>query len=259
MDVDSHLRHLTEQASLLALAAERHGPDAPIPTCPDWVMRDLVHHQGGVHRWATHRIARPEIDPGPGDLEAFVGGWPSDDSLLDWFNEGAAGIAAAIHNAPVDLEAMTFIPSPSPRQFWARRQAMELAIHRADAESAGGAIAPFVADLAVDGIDELVVGFATRPMRRYRTDTTATILVAPTDSPHSWLIRMSPEGISTTADSTTPSGADSTTRSAADATISGTASDLFLFVWNRLTAADIHAAGDPAALALWSKTSRVGW
>ena len=251
MDVDSHLRHLTEQANLLALASELHGPDAPIPTCPGWVMRDLVHHQGGVHRWATHRITRPEIDPGSGDLEAFVGGWPSDESLLDWFNEGAAGVAAAIHNAPLDLEAMTFIPSPSPRHFWARRQAMEIAVHRADADSAGGAIAPFAIDLAVDGIDELVVGFATRPMRRYRTETTATILVAPSDSPQSWLIRMSPEGISTTVD-----GAECT---GADATISGTASDLFLFVWNRLTAADIYAVGDPAALALWSQTSRVGW
>ena len=45
-------------------------------------------------------------------------------------------------------------------QVWARRQAHETAIHRYDAESASGDVNGFDLDFAVDGIDEILVGFA---------------------------------------------------------------------------------------------------
>src|SRR6204780_1534249 len=55
-----------------------------------------------------------------------------------------------------------FLDAPSPLAFWARRQAHEPAIHRADAESAAGDVTPFPAVFAADGIDELLVCFASR-------------------------------------------------------------------------------------------------
>ncbi len=41
----------------MADAAGSTGPDAPVPSCPDWAVRDLVRHTGGVHRWATGVVA----------------------------------------------------------------------------------------------------------------------------------------------------------------------------------------------------------
>lgn len=50
---------------------------------------------------------------------------------------------------------MLGVPATSPRAFWARRQAHETAIHRADAESALATVpewnAAFAADLTVAG------------------------------------------------------------------------------------------------------------
>ena len=251
MEVNEHLRHIDAQAALLVAAANHHGPDASIPTCPGWAMRDLVHHLGGVHRWAAGRITSPDLEPASNDLEEFSGGWPTDESLIDWFNAGAAGIVNAIREAPLDLKAMTFIPSSSPRQFWARRQAMEISIHRADAESAGGTFTAFETELALDGIDELVNGFATRPMKRYRSETAHSMHLVPTDAHMNWLVSMGPDGI-TTAVNPEP-------RITADVTVSASASDLFLFVWNRLETTDVRVEGDPAAFELWSRLSRVGW
>lgn len=45
--------------------------------------------------------------------------------------------------------------------FWARWQADETAIHRADAELASGQVIAFAPEFAADGVDELVIGFST--------------------------------------------------------------------------------------------------
>ena len=78
-----------------------------------------------------------------------------------------------LRSVPDDVRAMVFLKdAPPPRRFWARRQAHETTIHAVDAlaaslggcptsdESAGAL--PIDAELAVDGIDELVSGFMPR-------------------------------------------------------------------------------------------------
>ena len=37
----------------MAVWSRAAGADAPVPTCPGWTVRDLLAHQGMVHRWAT--------------------------------------------------------------------------------------------------------------------------------------------------------------------------------------------------------------
>src|SRR5947208_6121400 len=41
MDVDQHIDALDEAGTQLATAAETAGLDAPVPTCPEWKVRDL--------------------------------------------------------------------------------------------------------------------------------------------------------------------------------------------------------------------------
>lgn len=45
MDVGERIDALRREGRLLV--------DAAVRTCPGWVVRDLVRHLGGVHRWAT--------------------------------------------------------------------------------------------------------------------------------------------------------------------------------------------------------------
>jgi hypothetical protein len=58
VDVAEHIAHLQRDGVLLADAAARAGMDARVPTCPEWVVRDLVRHQGDVHRWAAANLTR---------------------------------------------------------------------------------------------------------------------------------------------------------------------------------------------------------
>ena len=62
---------------LAALAAEADrftrlvagAPDlgAPVPTCPEWTLRELVAHQGEVHRWATDTVTGAWAGLSPAD------------------------------------------------------------------------------------------------------------------------------------------------------------------------------------------------
>ena len=63
VQVAEHIAALRAEGPLLARAAERAGPDAPVPACPGWRMRDLVRHVGNVHRWATGYVV--EQHPAP--------------------------------------------------------------------------------------------------------------------------------------------------------------------------------------------------
>src|SRR5258706_12045265 len=116
----------------MADAAERNGLDAAVPTCPDWTVRDLVRHTGGVHRWAAAHVAGARVEP-IATMEEVVGDWPADEELVTWFRDGHTALVETLLAADPTLDCYTFLPAPSPVAFWARRQAHETAIHRADA------------------------------------------------------------------------------------------------------------------------------
>ena len=75
---------------------------------------------------------------GPPEEEILRGG-AADPELLAWFRAGHASLAETLTEADPALVCATFMAAPSPLAFWARRQAHETAIHRADAEIAAGA------------------------------------------------------------------------------------------------------------------------
>src|SRR5262249_37769722 len=134
----------------------------------DWSVRDLVIHTGGIHRWAAG-IVRDHAPSADTDEGRAVGTGPDDDDLISWFRAGHGALVDTLRSAPDDLECVAFLPAPSPRAFWARRQAHETAIHRADAESASGTITSFDAAFAQDGIDEMLRGFAARKSNAIET------------------------------------------------------------------------------------------
>ena len=247
MDVAAHLEQLSVDGPLLADAAARAGWDARVASC-DWTIRELVTHIGGVHRWAADIVRTGGASP---DTVAgrSVGSGPDDAQLLDWFRDGHAELLDTLAAAPDDLEAFTFLPAPSAKAFWVRRQAHETAVHRADAESAVGAITAFDAAFAQDGIAEMLEGFAARKSNAVATP--GTIRLAAHDGAD-WLITLGGERIVAArgeADGT--AAADR-----ADATISGTSSDLYLWLWNRPSGAAVD--GDAALAASWQSV-RVRW
>jgi uncharacterized protein (TIGR03083 family) len=141
---------------------------------------------------------------------------------------------------------MTFLPAASPLAMWARRQAHELTIHRVDVEQAAGEASAVDAAVATDGIDELLMAFAPRP-RSLPLDTERTMAVHTTDTAHDWHVTMGPDGIVTTRQD-----------GPADATLSGTATELYLALWNR-GRGGITITGDEDVLTTWSSNHRVRW
>jgi uncharacterized protein (TIGR03083 family) len=242
VDVTELIDHLASDGTLLATAAEHAGWGSPVPNL-DWTVRDLVTHVGGVHRWATDLVATAghDLDTAAGRA---VGTGPDDGELLDWFLAGHAALVTALSEAPADLDAAAFLPTGSPLEFWARRQAHETAMHRADAQGADGADTLFDADFAQDGIGELVRGFARR--KSNAITRTATVLLAATDG-QPWTLTFGGERIEATA----------TPTESATAAIRGTSSDLYLWLWNRPSAATVE--GDTSVTDLWHDTVRVRW
>lgn len=248
VEPDSHISALDQAGARFSQLLATIDLDADVPPCPGWKVRDLSRHLGGIHRWATAYVADGRREVIDLDLVDLVGGWPSDEALARWFAKGHAGLVAALRAAPPDLDCFTFLDAPTPLAMWARRQAHETSIHRADLESAAGQVTGFPTEFAADGIDELLTAFITRPGRGPRAERPTTLAVAPTDSDERWLVRFDVASCRTER-------ADGE----ADARVMGTASDLYLWAWNRPTVEQIDRDGDPAVLETWRDTVHVRW
>ena len=239
-----------DATAVLRNNAASAGLSAPVPTCPGWTMRDLVVHQGLVHRWAAATVRReqPRADE---DVEAEAA---DAIDLLEWLDEGMVELLNALAGAPEQWEAPFFLQDAPPvRQAWARRQCHETTIHGVDAMAARLGRAPrpdqvwFSPGLARDGIDELLLGFA--PRRRYAVTyrDAVRLSVATDDGLGAWTVSLGPDGTTATT------GADVT----AGTRVSGTARGVYAGLWNRGSGYNVE--GDPAPLESFLEQLRVTW
>lgn len=269
IDVPTAIATLEQEGLRLAAAAERAGLDADVPTCPGWTVADLVAHTSGVHRWAATHVREVRTDPIGDDEEADIMRPPPErEELLAWFRTGHRDLVDALRAAPDDLECWTFMPAPSPRAFWARRQAHETTIHRVDAERAGGPAADVTAvaaAVAADGIDELVTRFLVRPKAKLRSDPARVLAAETTDTGDRWVVTIGPDRVTTERVATKQAGdaqGEQASPVPADCTVRGPAHELYLLLWNRVGAHEagrIEVEGDRALLDRWAGGANVRW
>jgi uncharacterized protein (TIGR03083 family) len=277
VEIAEHIDALRRQGDHLADAAERAGLAAAVPPCQPWLVKDLLRHTGYIHRWAARHITEcPDtVLDGPPEADILHGG-ATDPDLLAWFRAGHAALVQTLSTADPGLRCATFIDAPSPLAFWARRQAHETAIHRADADSALGVRPGYPPDFAADGIDELIMGFGQRRKYRPSAEHTGEMDVRTTDTGHAWHVgtedgrihaRRAPSAPESAPGE--PSAPESARREpsapeparSAGCAVTGPASGLYLFLWNRSDApqAGVTITGDPAFLAAWQSSVRVRW
>jgi uncharacterized protein (TIGR03083 family) len=250
LSLDQHVAALRHGGGILREAAARAGLDTPVPTCPAWDVRKLVIHQGMVHRWARANLRRERSDTTShwrADAEAAP-------DLLAWFSDGLDALIDTIDATPDDAKALTFLnDAPPPRRFWARRQAHETTIHGADAVAAAlgrwprGDDLPVDPAVAADGIDELLCGFITRGKGKLRPTEPLTVVVTTDDTGHAWTMRLDDGSLTTVVGAHTQP----------DATMSGTATQLYLGLWNR--GDEVTVKGRDDLMALWREQVRVRW
>ncbi|MFF4910215.1 maleylpyruvate isomerase family mycothiol-dependent enzyme [Streptomyces sp. NPDC001260] len=243
METAEFLETLDREGRLLAVAAERAGTGAKVPTCPDWTVRDLLRHTGVVHRWAAGFVGEGHASPRP------MGEPPELDGteLLAWFRAGHRRLVDTLAAAPSDVECWQFLPAPSPLAFWTRRQAHETTVHRIDAEAArGGTPGEIAPEFGADGVDELLTGFHARARSRVRSERSRVLRVRATDVDGAvWTVRLTAEPpVTVRGDS-----------GAADCEVTGPAAQLYLSLWNRLPFPGV--TGDASVAALWREKSAV--
>jgi hypothetical protein len=140
--------------------------------------------------------------------------------------------------------------APSPLTFWARRQAHETTVHRVDAQFAAGARPDEVpSPFAVDGVDELLLGFLARPgSKRYTKVGPGTVGFQATDADAAWTVKVSGTGLETKR------GLDS-----ADLQVRARAEDIYLLLWGRRPPEGLDLEGETALLDDWRTLFRVTW
>jgi uncharacterized protein (TIGR03083 family) len=209
-------------------------PAAAVPTCPGWTVADLTRHVGEVYLHKTLAM-RDGAEPVP---------WPppelAQEEPLALLDRAYAGLRAEFAARKPDDPAGSWYAPDQTVGFWARRMAQETVIHRIDAElGTGQPVAPVPADLAVDGIDELLKVFVAYSVGAW-ADAFAGILAGSpgwtflvrTDGA-AWRVRTSP-GLFAVED-----GAG-----AADVTVSGPPTAVLRWVWNR------EGAGGPSGVTV---------
>lgn len=259
METAALIEHLEREGTALLATAQRSGPDAEVPSCPGWLVRDLVLHTGNVHRWAAGYVIGGRNEPVPIGTRTVP-----DEELADWFRTGLYRLAGGLRAADDALECWAFLRgSPSPRAFWARRQAHETTVHRVDAElAAGEELSPVSREFAADGVDELLTGFHTRTRSRVRSEKEQVLRVRAVDVPGAcWTVRIS-DGPPRVTRGTAGAETETETSRAAedcDCAVSGPAGTLYLALWNRLPLGDgLVIDGDASVATLWQTTSAIG-
>jgi uncharacterized protein (TIGR03083 family) len=224
-------------------------PATPVPTCPEWDLAELQRHTGSVHRWAATMVERSSQERlGREDMTWDV---PEDPvALADWLADGAAFVAARFR--PADPETPMWAWGwPKTAGFWPRRMLHETGIHRADAELALGRDPTFHAEVAADGIGELLDNL---PHAAYFAPGVAelrgageTLGFVADDLGERWEITLQPNGFSWTR--STRAGSDT------DATVAGAASWLLLVLYRRAPIPDDAITGDRGLVELWLANS----
>ena len=249
MDKTSYLDAVRRDADAFVLAAQR-GLDVPVPSCPDWSVRDLVVHLGNVYGFWT-AIVRDRLKDedevrqminrlsGERDSRANDPSFAQPAALFDWFGRRAEELRTTLGEVHPDEPIWTWFPPQQYAEFVPRRMAHETAVHRWDAQLAHDCTEPIDAELARDGIDEMLdvhlPGLVAESPTRGQGES---YHFHRTDGDGEWLVRFGPEGEVVSRE-----------HARADVAVRGTSSDLLLFLWNRIPAVQLEVLGDASLLS----------
>jgi uncharacterized protein (TIGR03083 family) len=225
MRYDSFVSQVDLLGNRLSASAEG-AIDEPVPTCPGWTVRDLVRHVAEVYE---HKIACTEQQRSP---DPWPPAWPDRDPV-EWFRDAHARLLTMFRaHEPTDPSA-TWWPADQTVGFWARRMAHETAIHGVDAELASGLLTPLDAELAVDGIDEILTIMLEGDWSEEPSAESVGQRVGIVGDDSTWIVTLGATSIEVTRG----------TADGVSATIGGDPSDIDLWLWGRASDDAIEMRG----------------
>ncbi len=211
-----------------ALAAD---PSLGVPCCPDWTIHDLAWHLGEVHWFWAADIEQRASDPGR--VEAGKPARPSAYlEVVAWGQAQLAQLLRILEATADDVRLWTWAINESDHTvgFIRRHQVQETAVHRWDMQSAASNSdpAPIDPEAASDSIDEFLsvtVPFAVNKSK----PLTGSVHLHCTDVAGEWYIERD--------------GTVERAHATGDVALRGTASDILLALYNRISVDSLEVTG----------------
>ncbi|MFD0027502.1 maleylpyruvate isomerase family mycothiol-dependent enzyme [Streptomyces sp. NPDC055059] len=241
------LRMIDERSSAFrAAVASAPSLDVQVPTCPEWTLFDLAQHIGeGRRAWAA------TVAAGPAPAKSVPEGAPAAprerEAVPAWLAASTQELLDALREAGPDRGCWTWwgaSQSPQTCGAVARHQLQQIAVHTYDAQVTVGAPEPLPDEVALDGVEEFlstcVATTSAWPHKPTAFDFHAI-------EGHSWRLTVDGVGARSTRNSapgTTPVAAAGQGPSTAGVSVRGTASELVLFVYDRIPADSLQIEGD---------------
>lgn len=212
------------------LAMGERGLTEQVPCCPGWDVAQVVWHTAGVYEHKV-RVMADNAWPDP---------WPPADfdarEELAFLREAKDDLFAEFARHDVAEQTTTFSADDTTIGFWIRRMALEVAVHRYDAELAHRDLTPISDDLSLDGIDELLRVMLAGPWWDARVQTRHRVdaLVAVESAGQRWLCDVREKSVAIV-----PGAAGE-----AAATVAGDPQAVFLWLWGRVDGGAVTLSGD---------------
>lgn len=216
------------------------GLDLRVASCPQWVVRDLADHVVSVLGfWRTQLAAAdPTSRTAVGGPAGIGEGDPA-----ERLHEESEGLVGLLADVGPDSPCWNWAETDLRSSWVARRMALELAVHRYDGELAAGEPTPVEVALAADGLDERIkVHLALDVTDAPEATLGGSLCLDATDCDVAFVVEVG-GGRLHVREGTGP----------ASAYCSGTASDLFLFSWNRVAPDRLALTGDEAVVGAWRR------
>jgi uncharacterized protein (TIGR03083 family) len=248
-------RAIIEHTRRLAESAAAAGPDAAVPTTPEWTITNLVEHVGQTQNWVAEIIERRITDPTQLPTEAAA--LPTDPRQWEaWLSQSAQRVADALSDDAMD--APVFNAAADGRtgtRFWMSSVLNETVVHGFDGDNVAGRPADIAPDIAAALISNHLAMLTSPTWELQRSESahairgtgqTLQLLATDTaDGTGAWFVERRPDGAAWQP-GTKP----------ADVTVTGPAQSLLLVLTRRLPLTDrettkITIEGDAGIVRHW--------
>jgi uncharacterized protein (TIGR03083 family) len=218
------------------LAAGRQDLDRSVPTCDGWTVDDLFRHVAGVFTFVS-TIVHERATSRPEQVEL-----PASETSSDVLAHALEELVDGLRSCDADTPMWNWSSQPDDAAFWARRMAHEAAVHRFDAQRSFDVAQPVDADLARDGLDELVDVILPRVVARDRPSLPVGTFLFASGDDELWQVQVDDDGVRRLDALKEP-----------DVTVRGTTSALLLAAYSRVPWSSLELSGDTTLLDGWSK------
>ncbi|SHN39202.1 maleylpyruvate isomerase family mycothiol-dependent enzyme [Cryptosporangium aurantiacum] len=239
LTADHAQRAIVDYTGRLAESAAAAGPDAAVPTTPEWTVTDLVAHVGQTQHWIAEIIERRITDPT--QLPTAMAVLPTDPrEWRAWLSESAQRVANACSDDALD--APVFNAAGDERtgtRFWMINVLNETVVHGFDAATAADRPTDIDADVAAALISHHLAMLTSPTWEMLRSEsaralrgTGQSLQWVATDTEGAWFVERRPDR------ATWRLGTQD-----ADVTVTGPAQSLLLTLTRRLPLTDRGATG----------------